>query len=98
MKNKYLSWTLFTLLLLLLFVAAALLSLTTGVAAVGLGDLLPVWRDGEQMEDFILTRIRLPRIVLALAVGGSLRLSGARFHGVVRSAQVDPYTLRLSRG
>lgn len=98
MKNKYLSWTLFTLLLLLLFVAAALLSLTTGEAAIGLGDLLPVWRDGEQMEHFILTRIRLPRIVLALAVGGSLSLSGAILQGIFRNPLVEPYTLGISGG
>lgn len=60
MQNKYLAWTLFILLLLILFAASALLSLSSGEAAIGLKDIPSVLGDKEQMEYYILTQIRMP--------------------------------------
>lgn len=98
MQNKYLAWTLFILLLLILFAASALLSLSSGEAAIGLKDIPYVLGDKEQMEYYILTQIRMPRIILALAVGGSLSLAGAILQGIYRNPLVEPYTLGISGG
>ena len=98
MQNKYLAWTLFILLLLILFAASALLSLSSGEAAIGLKDIPSVLGDKEQMEYYILTQIRMPRIILALAVGGSLSLAGAILQGIYRNPLVEPYTLGISGG
>jgi iron complex transport system permease protein len=98
MTNKYLSWTLFTLLLIILLVAASLLSLTIGEASISLTDIPSLLQQKESMEYFILTQIRLPRIVLAFAVGGALSLSGAILQGIFRNPLVEPYTLGISGG
>lgn len=42
--------------------------------------------------------VRLPRIACALAVGGSLGLSGALLQGVLRNPLADSYTLGVSAG
>jgi iron complex transport system permease protein len=98
MTKKYLSWTLFTLLLVILLVAASLLSLTIGEASISLTDIPSLLQQKESMEYFILTQIRLPRIVLAFAVGGALSLAGAILQGIFRNPLVEPYTLGISGG
>ncbi len=46
----------------------------------------------------ILFDIRLPRILLALAVGGALSVSGVLLQGMFRNPLVEPYTLGISGG
>lgn len=98
MTNKHLSWVLFTLLFLLLVVVASIFSLTIGEASISLLDIIPILKTKEGMEYFIITEIRLPRILLAFAVGGSLSLSGAILQGIFRNPLVEPYTLGISGG
>ncbi len=50
------------------------------------------------IEYMVLTKIRIPRLVLAIAVGGSLSLSGAILQGIYRNPLVEPYTLGISGG
>jgi iron complex transport system permease protein len=40
----------------------------------------------------------LPRLILAIAVGGGLSLSGAILQGIYRNPLVEPYTLGISGG
>ncbi len=98
MGKQHLKWLFFTLFICLLVVVAAIFSLTIGEASISLFDLIPMLRMKEGMEYFILTEIRLPRVILAIAVGGSLSLSGAILQGVFRNPLVEPYTLGISGG
>jgi iron complex transport system permease protein len=98
MTKNYANWLLFTLGTLLLLLVAAIFSITMGEARITLWDIIPVFRSGEGMEYFILTQIRLPRVLLAIAVGGSLSLSGAILQGIFRNPLVEPYTLGISGG
>lgn len=98
MTRKYFTWMVFILTMLLLVLVAAVFSLTMGEASISLWDIVPVFRMGEGMEFFILTEIRLPRVLLAIAVGGSLSLSGAILQGIFRNPLVEPYTLGISGG
>ncbi|WP_207915989.1 FecCD family ABC transporter permease [Natronoflexus pectinivorans] len=98
MQSRTIFWMIFTLVILLLVLAAALLSLTTGEASISLADIIPVLKEKEGMEYFILTEIRMPRIILAFAVGGALSLSGAILQGIFRNPLVEPYTLGISGG
>lgn len=50
------------------------------------------------MEYIILSQIRIPRIILGLAVGGSLSLAGVILQGIYRNPLVEPYTLGISGG
>jgi iron complex transport system permease protein len=82
--------------LLALLTALALFSLLPGRA----GWLLP-WRlDGNDTElaRLILWELRLPRLVLALLVGGALGLAGAVLQGLTRNPLAEPGLLGVSSG
>jgi len=85
--------------LIFLLLATLLLSLSVGEMDLGFTDVFKVLREGnESMEYTILSQIRLPRILLGIAVGGSLSLSGILLQGVYRNPLVEPYTLGISGG
>src|SRR5436305_1027567 len=46
----------------------------------------------------ILFQIRLPRILLAAAVGGSLAVAGASYQALLRNPLAEPYLLGVSNG
>ena len=46
----------------------------------------------------ILFQIRLPRILLAAAVGGSLATAGASYQALLRNPLAEPYLLGVSNG
>jgi iron complex transport system permease protein len=54
--------------------------------------------DASGMAALILFEIRLPRLILALAVGASLAVSGAAFQGIFRNSLADPYVIGTSSG
>jgi iron complex transport system permease protein len=64
--------------------AAFLVSLLVGDGVLGVPEML------------ILTRIRLPRAVLALLIGGGLGVSGAALQGALRNPLADPGLLGIT--
>jgi len=46
----------------------------------------------------ILFQIRLPRVLLAAAVGGSLAIAGASYQALLRNPLAEPYLLGVSNG
>ncbi len=52
----------------------------------------------EQRMDSVLWNIRLPRIVLALLVGGGLGVAGAALQGVFRNPLAEPSVIGVSSG
>jgi iron complex transport system permease protein len=54
--------------------------------------------EGENTAALILFEIRLPRLILAMAVGASLSVSGAAFQGIFRNSLADPYVIGASSG
>ena len=56
-------------------------------------------RCGLSQDQFdILFQIRLPRILLAAAVGGSLATAGASYQALLRNPLAEPYLLGVSNG
>src|SRR5918999_3067376 len=49
-------------------------------------------------EESILWDIRMPRVILAALVGGTLALAGATYQGVFRNPLADPYLLGVAAG
>lgn len=87
---------------LVLLAAAVLLSLVIGVAA-GPTHLAPadVWRalmHGDAPAAIVVRGIRLPRVLLAFLVGGSLAVTGASLQALVRNPLAEPFLLGLSGG
>lgn len=60
------------------------------------GFLHPFFND--DLANHILWSIRLPRIVIALCVGGCLAFSGAILQGVFHNPLVDPHIIGVSSG
>lgn len=49
-------------------------------------------------ETSIIIDIRLPRVLMGLAVGAALAMSGAALQGMIRNVLADPYVLGISSG
>ena len=54
--------------------------------------------DIEPAARAVILEVRLPRILTAVAVGGSLAVAGAVFQGILLNPLADPYTLGVSSG
>lgn len=98
---KYLKWLFAVIALSGLLLFAMLLSLSSGEMNIGLGDALKMLFGGgdpSSIEYMLVRQVRLPRIVLGLAVGGALSLAGVILQGVYRNPLVEPFTLGISGG
>ncbi|MDR2265229.1 MAG: iron ABC transporter permease [Enterobacter asburiae] len=84
----------------LCMLAMALLVMT--LVATGFGALrLPVsllWNNSDDALRQIWLTIRLPRVLLALVIGGSLALAGCVMQGLFRNPLADPGLLGISSG
>ncbi|WP_091561384.1 iron ABC transporter permease [Micromonospora pattaloongensis] len=75
--------------------------LPPGSVAAELLNLIPGVRIDSgltEREIAILTQLRLPRVVLALLVGGMLALAGGCYQGVFRNPLADPHLLGVAAG
>ncbi len=99
MEKKHIRWVVYLVGLLVLLVASVVLSLSVGEINLGFFDILRILSEGsDSMEYTILSQIRVPRVLLGIAVGGALSLSGILLQGVYRNPLVEPYTLGISGG
>lgn len=98
MTGKYLKWLLFLAVLILLLFVSVILSLSSGEVKITLSQLPEIFSDKAGIEYTVLTKIRIPRMLLAIGVGGALSLSGAILQGIYRNPLVEPYTLGISGG
>jgi iron complex transport system permease protein len=84
---------------MLAVIAISCFSLSLGSAAIPFKDIVAVLlRREPSVEYSILFGLRLPRILLAFAIGGSLALCGVILQGMFRNPLVEPYTLGISGG
>ncbi len=99
MQKKYVKWGLVIVTLVATLLLTVLWSLSKGEMNIALIKIPGILLNGDgTMEKTILTSIRLPRIYLGLAVGGSLGLAGVILQGIYRNPLVEPYTLGISGG
>lgn len=59
---------------------------------------IPLSKDINATDIAIIWNLRLPRVLLAFIVGGSLSVSGAVVQSVLRNPLASPYTLGVSSG
>jgi iron complex transport system permease protein len=91
-----------------IFLSLALIPAFTGALLLGSGGLsreeiaqgflFLVRGRGNETAAAVLFSIRLPRIILALAIGASLGVSGAGYQGIFRNSLADPFVIGSSSG
>ncbi|MDY6148244.1 MAG: iron ABC transporter permease [Porphyromonas sp.] len=73
-------------------------SLFIGGKSIAWSQLFRFWGDPSSIDYIILSGIRIPRMLTAIAIGGGLSLCGAILQGLFRNPLVEPYTLGVSGG
>lgn len=87
---------------------ALLLGIVLGTVTVPLADTLgilahrvlgvPTVRDWPVASETIVVDLRLPRVLIAMAVGCGLAVAGTAFQGILRNPLADPYVLGTASG
>lgn len=87
------------ILAVLLLAAVSLLCLCLGTVVLSPAEVMGIlFGGGGGTEAGILLGIRLPRLLMALAVGASLSVSGVIFQAVLKNPLADPYITGVSGG
>jgi iron complex transport system permease protein len=90
-----------------ILILSLLLGISIGTVQVSVVDIIKIISAGiaggsseyvDPMHANIVFSIRLPRVLLALIVGGCLAIAGASFQGLLRNPLADPFTLGMSSG
>jgi len=83
----------------LLALAAATASLLLGAAGLGIGDVLAALvGQGSPKAEFVIMRLRLPRVAAAIIAGTALGLGGALFQTTLRNPLASPDILGVTGG
>ncbi|MFH1414569.1 MAG: iron ABC transporter permease [Elusimicrobiota bacterium] len=99
MNKKHLSWLVWICVLAGILFGIAVVSLSIGSVSIPFKKALELLlRPDNSIEYSILVDIRLPRILLGLAIGGALSVAGVLLQGMFRNPLVEPYTLGISGG
>ncbi|MEM7575566.1 MAG: iron ABC transporter permease [Bacteroidota bacterium] len=86
-------------LLLLLLVLSIGVGLLVGAYDMSWADLWGVITgDADDMQQFLVWEIRLPRLLLAALVGAGLAMSGAAIQGLFRNPLADPTIIGITSG
>ena len=93
--------------LLVLLLLSGLLAVGTGMVRIAPGQVLAIlaqqvgltlpW-EYDARHEAVLMAIRLPRVLLAVLVGGGLAVSGAAMQGLFRNPLADPGLIGVSSG
>ncbi len=82
-----------------LTLAGVLAAFLFGSHTVGPAEIAGLFRGGpDTVTADILLKIRMPRIAMALLLGGSLAVSGTVFQALLRNPLADPYIIGVSGG
>jgi len=93
--------------LVVLLIVATGASLAIGAVGISPGQVLAILAstvgidvpiEFERRQALVLTSIRLPRVLLAIGVGGGLAVSGALMQGLFRNPLADPTLIGVSSG
>jgi iron complex transport system permease protein len=100
MEGKYRIWLYTICALFALLFAVSVLSLSIGSTGLSIREILLLLSGKGDMgvAYSLFFDIRLPRILLGIAVGGGLSLAGVLLQGIFRNPLVEPFTLGISGG
>lgn len=99
MRQRNLNWLYTIIILAILLIIVAIIGLSLGEFSVPFVKVpSALFGTDGGIEQTIIQKLRLPRIILAIAIGGGLSLSGVILQGVFKNPLVEPYTLGISGG
>jgi iron complex transport system permease protein len=85
--------------LLVVTFAVFCVSISVGDFPIPLREVVPaIFGHGNQSSDFIIHRLRLPRALTAVLVGGSFGFSGAIFQSLARNPLASPDIIGITAG
>ncbi len=97
--------TLFLLGCFFLLIILALLAICAGAYSITPPDVFYTIysailgnQTGNPIDELVVLNIRLPRILLTIAIGAGLAVAGCVYQGIFRNPLVDPYLLGVSSG
>jgi len=97
-----LRWTLGVLTVLsIILLVSALLSLASGSVSIPLRNVAGAFlsdSSSTEAERIIILQIRLPRVLMGIAVGAGLSVAGLVFQALLRNPLAEPYILGISSG
>lgn len=100
-KQLRISRYIFNLIALFAFtLSAIIIGLLLGSIDISIGDLanLFIFSEAKSTISEVIYQVRLPRVILAVAVGGGLSVAGAVFQSVLMNPLAEPYILGISSG
>src|SRR5690242_18032251 len=83
---------------MLLLIAAALYSATTGSLKIGLLELAQSIFGGFSEQGQIVKDLRFPRIIVSMLAGAALSVSGALLQAVMKNPLAEPGIIGVSSG
>lgn len=87
-----------SLVLILLLLAGVVLGVSLGTPYVAPGDVLRSLLGGGTPYDVVVQRLRLPRVVLAVAVGAVFGVAGTLIQSVARNPLASPDVIGVTQG
>jgi len=87
-----------SLAVLALVAGSLLLGLSAGAVPLSLSEVWDGLRRPDASASVIVRQLRVPRVLLAFLVGGSLSVCGAALQAMIRNPLAEPYLLGLSSG
>jgi len=81
-----------------LLTACLALGAALGAGRIPLTGLFGGFRPAGEAGALIFWQVRLPRVLLAAVLGGSLTAAGIAFQAILRNPLADPYILGVSGG
>jgi len=94
------SFSIKLLILFCLLIVVSLLSLQFGSIYISYSEIFELFSNSENYStaNQIIFNIRIPRLLLAIGVGGGLSVAGAVFQSLLMNPLADPYILGVSSG
>jgi iron complex transport system permease protein len=83
-------------LLAVVLLGVAFIALSQGASSVGFKDSFTALFDQTGFAHAIIWKLRLPRIVMAMLVGGGLAIAGTVFQAILKNPLASPYTLGIA--
>ncbi len=99
MESNYIkSEKLFFTALIIAIVILFILGIAIGSTYISMHSILSAFLGKEGIDNIIIFKLRIPRTIMTLCVGGSLALSGTLMQSVFKNPMADPYIIGVSSG